>query len=338
MAVTLTIIGLGQIGTSIGLALNAQTHLLTRRGYDKQLGVTRKAEKMGALDKVYINLPNAVRDADIVLMALPLHEIRATLEIILPDLKEGAVVMDTSPVKGALAQWAADLLPAERYYIGLTPVINPNYLQTPELGQDAARPDLFQNSPMLIAAPPNTASTAVKLAADLTRLLQATPLFVDLAEIDSLMASTDTLPKLIAAALVNATVNQPGWHEGRKLAGRAYTEATAPVLLNNDPQALRNSALLNQQNVLRALDSFMGALQTLREDIANQNANALDERLLRAHENREHWWKQRFAADWTLPDTPKLELPNASEVFSRLLGINRRKPIFPSDNKPKSGK
>lgn len=336
MAVTLTIIGLGQIGTSIGLALGTQTHLLTRRGYDKQLGAARKAEKMGALDKVYINLPNAVRDADIVLMALPLHEIRATLEIILPDLKEGAVVMDTSPVKGALAQWAADLLPAQRYYIGLTPVINPSYLQTPELGQEAAHPDLFKNTPMLIAAPPNTASAAVKLAADLTRLLQATPLFVDLVEIDSLMASTDTLPKLIAAALVNATVNQPGWHEGRKLAGRAYTEATAPVLLNSDPQALRNSALLNQQNVLRALDSFIGALQALREDIANQNVTTLDERLLRAHASREHWWKQRFAADWTLPDTPKLELPNASEVFSRLLGMNRRKPVFPADDEAKS--
>ena len=65
MAVQLTIVGLGQIGTSVGLALADQTELVYRRGHDREHSAARRAEKMGALDKVSINLPSAVSEADI---------------------------------------------------------------------------------------------------------------------------------------------------------------------------------------------------------------------------------------------------------------------------------
>jgi prephenate dehydrogenase len=76
MAVNITIIGLGQIGTSVGLALADKTELVYRLGHDRELGKARKAKKMGALDKVSLNLPSAVRDADLVLLALPVGSVR----------------------------------------------------------------------------------------------------------------------------------------------------------------------------------------------------------------------------------------------------------------------
>ncbi|GAB4533899.1 MAG: hypothetical protein Fur0018_23550 [Anaerolineales bacterium] len=324
MSVELTIIGIGQIGASIGLSLKAHTNLLHRRGYDKELGFARRAQARGALDKVYINLPNAVSGADIILLALPMSEIRKTLEIIAPDLKEGAVVMDTSPVKSAVAAWAQELLAPERYYIGLTPVLQPAYLYSAEFGDEAARADLFQNTPMLIAAPPGTASEAVKLAADLTRLLGATPLFTELVEVDSLMAGTHILPQLLAAALVNATADQPGWLEGRKLAGRAYTEVTAPLGRMMSAQALADAAILNRANMLRVMDTFISALTYLRADIEREDHAALSERLTRAGQARERWWGQRLRADWSSAEQPEVKLPSASQIFSRFLGIQRK--------------
>jgi prephenate dehydrogenase len=326
MTVRITIVGLGQIGTSVGLALKEQGDVLERRGYDRELGISRQAEKLGALDKVYINLPNAVSDADIVFLALPMHEIHETLKTIAPDLHDGAVVIDTAPVKGVVAAWSAELLPEGCYYVGLVPVINPAYLHIVDSGLDAAREDLFRDTPMLIASPPGTASAAVKLAADLTRLLGATPLFAELVEIDSLMAATHVLPQLIAAALVNATVDQPGWHEGRKLAGRPYAEVTGPIAHMGSPEALAESSLLNQDNVLRTLDSFIGALQSMRADIVAQEPKKLQNRLRRAFEGRSRWWRERLAADWSSEQMPRTELPTASEVFGRLLGFGRRHP------------
>ena len=79
MTVNLTIIGLGQIGTSVGLALADQSEVVFRLGHDREISKARKAEKMGALDKVSINLPSAVREADLVLLALPVDQIRDRL-------------------------------------------------------------------------------------------------------------------------------------------------------------------------------------------------------------------------------------------------------------------
>lgn len=326
MTVKITILGLGQIGTSVGLALKEKSELLERYGYDKELGIARQAEKRGAVDKVFINLPNSVSDADIVLLSLPINEMHDTLRTIAPELKEGAVVLDTAPVKGIMAKWAGELLTGERYYVGLVPVINPAYLHAVDTGQDAAHEDLFRGTPMLIASPPNTASAAIKLAADLTRLLGATPLFAEIVELDSLMASTHILPQLLAAALVNVTIDQPGWHEGRKLAGRPYAEVTGPIAYMSKPEAISGSALLNRENMLRTLDSYIASLQSIRNDIADENEESLTERMRRAREGRERWWRQRLTADWASEQAPLPEMPHASEIFGRLLGLGRKNP------------
>ncbi len=75
------------------------------------------------------------------------------MQLIAEDLKEGAVVMDTGPAKEIASAWAEELFPAGRYYIGLTPVLNPRYLHATESGIEAAHPDLFQGGLMAIVTP-----------------------------------------------------------------------------------------------------------------------------------------------------------------------------------------
>jgi prephenate dehydrogenase len=325
MTVQITIVGLGQIGASIGLALAEKKDLVLRAGHDKEYRIAQQAQKMGALDKISFNLPSLIRDADIVLLALPVDHIQETLKIIAPDLKEEAVVMDTAPVKEVVASWAKEILPPNRYYVGLTPVLNPAYLHEHESGLEAAHADLFRDGMMVIVAPPNTASEAVKLASDLSRLLGATPLFADPVEIDSLMAATHILPQLLAAALLNITVDQPGWREGRKIAGRAYSEVTGTLVYQGEAGALCTSALLAQENMVRVMDSAIAALQAMRTDIKNQDAEALTERLERARSGRESWWSQRLNANWLSDEMgSQTEMPRASDVFGRLMGLNRR--------------
>lgn len=324
MAVQITIVGLGQIGASMGLALANRQEQLLRVGHDREVQIARRAEKMGALDKVDLNLPHAVRGADVVILALPVDQIRPTMEIIAPDLKEGAIVMDTAPIKDAVSRWAAALIPAGRYYIGLTPVLNPEYLHENAAGLDAAHADLFHDGLMAIVTPSNTHSDAIKLAVDLTTLLGATPFFIDSLELDGLMASTHLLPQLVAAALASATMDQPGWQEGRKVAGRAYAEGTAPTVHLDDVEALREAALHNRENVLRLLGNTISALMAIRGDIEAMDGKALDDRLGQARRGRARWWQERMSADWLTANAPAIVLPENPGLLGRLFGIGHR--------------
>jgi prephenate dehydrogenase len=321
MTIQLTIIGLGQIGASIGLSLASQKEVIRRVGHDKDPNASKRARDLGALDKVEFNLHAAVENADLVLLTMPTDQIHETLELIAGDLKEGAVVMDTAAVKEIVATWAEALLPAERYYVGLTPVLNPSYLHSTDSGLDGAHADLFKGGLIAISAPARTASDAVKMAADLTRLLGAAPLFADPLEMDGLMAATHLLPQLMAAGLLNATLDQPGWREGRKVAGRPYAEATGPIVHLGTSQGLAADVMLNRENIRRMLDSTLAALITIRGDIDAQDEAALAERLERARRGREFWWNQRQSGDWASGEIPPSEMPSASSVFGSLFGL-----------------
>ena len=324
MTVQITIVGLGQIGASIGLALAGRQELVYRVGHDREIGIARRVEKMGGLDKVAINLPAAVREADIVMLSLPVDQIRDTLTIIKEDLKAGAVVMDTSPTKQAVMSWAAEIIPAECHYIGLMPAVNPLYLHEVQTGIEAAHADLFHNSLVAIVAPPMAHSEAIKLAADLVKLLGAAPLFADLMELDGLMAKTQILPQLMAAALLDATLDQPGWAEARKLAGKSYAQVTAPILIPTEARSLQATAMLNQVNVVRLLDELVASLQAMRAEIAGEDSPGLNRRLEHARHGREEWWNQRLASRWPEDEAPSVKPPTSAEIFGSLIGLRKR--------------
>jgi prephenate dehydrogenase len=325
MAIQITIIGLGQIGASVGLALGDQKNIITRVGHDKEPEVSRRAKQIDAVDRTEYNLFSAVAGADLVLLTLPTDQIKETLKLIGPELREGAVVMDTALAKETVGEWASQYLPAERHYIGLIPIINSAYLHELDTGIEAAHVDLFQKGLMAIVSQPDTNPEAIKLAADLTRLIGSTPLFADAAEMDGIIASTHLLPQILAAALLNVTVDQPGWYEGRKLAGRAYAEATSAMLQPTSPESLASSAIYNPENTIRVINGLIAVLHNMRDDLQNQDIQSLTERLERAQTGREIWWNQRQADDWVNEEFPGTgELPKAGDVFGNLLGIRRK--------------
>jgi prephenate dehydrogenase len=327
MPLQITIIGLGQVGASIGLALAKIKDQAVRVGNDREPGITRQAEKLGAIDRSTINLPSAVKDADVVILAVPVDEIRETLETIAQDLKPGAVLIDTSPVKSQVMAWANELLPGnDRYFIALTPSLNPAYLMEADAGLESAHADLFQKSLFLITTLPGVDESAVNLASSLIQVLGATSLFADDVESEGLLAYSRVLPQLVSAALVNATTKQTGWREARKLAGQAYAQATEPVLHFDETTDLGKTALFNRDNTVRMLDQMLIELRELRDEIADQDAEAVKKRLAQAQENRAVWWKQRLTADWEPSPSKDVRMPTGGDVLGKLfLGMRPKK-------------
>jgi prephenate dehydrogenase len=322
MTVKISIIGLGQIGASIGLALANHKDQVSTLGYDSASEVTRKAQKMGVVEDVGHNLSAAVKGADVVVLALPVDQVYETLKSIARDVREQGLVIDTAPIKQVVADWAKELLPQGRHFIGLTPALNPLLLDDTATGIDAARADLFKNGTMAVTAPHGTATEAYKLAVGFASLLGARTYFADLAEVDGIMAAVHTFPALAAAALAETVIEQPGWADIRKLAGRPFVSALRPLDLE-ETAALAEAARQNRVNTVRMLNDYIAKLQSWRDEIDGEKKKSLQGRLELVNKARSQWRKARADGDWQAMETLEQEIPTFSELWVQQLGLGK---------------
>lgn len=319
MAGQIAIIGLGQIGASVGLALKKANSSLRRVGFDKNAGVLAAAEALDAVDQGVRRLSDAVRGSDIVLLSLPLAEIPEMLKHMAGHFKESAVVIETSPIKAALVKTFQEGLPEGRYFIGLVPAVTPEALGDSDTGLKAARPDLFRRTVMMIDLPHGSPEEVEQLAINFVRLLGAKPMLADLAESDGLMTTSHILPQLTAAALLHATVDQPGWSDGRKLAGKPFVSVTGGMAYYDDPASLKAAVLSNPGSVVHALDVLIAALTGLREDVQSGDEQAIGERLQMAFEARERWLTERSSAEWLREGGDSTDVPNVGDQMMQML-------------------
>ena len=313
MTIRLAIIGLNQVGASIGLALSRYPEDLTCVGYDEEPGVARAAAKMGAVSKSYLTLLNCVQAAKVIILACPLDEVRENLSIIAQFAPKGVTVIDCSPVKRQAAQWAKEILPAGVYFTGWTLALNPEHLYDPAVGLEAARADLFDNSYVGITDPPGTPEEVLMLSSDLVALLDGKPFFIDALEADGLIAMGHELPRVVALALLLATVDSPGWFEARKLASDDYAKATLPVLSVGEREELGLGMRLNRDNITRLIDDLIQALTRVRSHLDEESAEALQKDLEHAIHQRLLWLEQRRLMNWDSPgrdDQPRAERPS----------------------------
>ena len=319
------IVGLSKIGASLGLALSRYPEALTVVGYDEDPKIAKAAEKMGAINKGFLALHRCVRESKLVILACPLDDVRNYLTLIAEVGTPGIVVIDTSPNKTRVAAWAQEILPEGMYFTGWTLSINPEHLHGPELGVDAARPDLFENSLIGITDPPGTPEKVLTLSSDLIGLLDAKPFFVDSIEADGLIALGHELPRLTALALILATVDAPGWHEGRKLAGPDFAKASLPILSVNEREDLGLSLRMNQENVIRLIGDLITALERVREHLVTGEEEALRKDLKRALHERLLWLEQRKKMTWTPAVFSDQDKPKAPSFLGDWLGskLNR---------------
>ena len=328
MTAQITIIGLGQVGASIGMALGENKATARRVGFDRDPAVANAALTLGVVDEIK-RLPDATQNADIVLLCLPLAEMRETLKKIGPVLKAGAVVMDTAPIKSQMTEWVQEFIPQGRFYLGLVPSLTAEALSAPESGLNAARPDLFKKTVMVVDVPPGTPEEVEKLGFGFARMLGAKPMLANLAESDSLMAAIHLLPQLASVALIHATIDQPGWAESRKLTGGAFAAVTRGAADFDDAASLKTASLVNRDSVLRSLDLMLASLTALRDEIAEDEEQNLTERFDQAFEARQRWLDERTVAPWLQEGGEGYDITDFGEqVMNMLFGssiVNRMK-------------
>jgi prephenate dehydrogenase len=317
---TITVIGAGVIGASMGLAFKQEKEPLRLIVHDKELSQAQAAVKRGAFDKAEWNLINACEPADLIILALPLSAIRPTLEAIAPYLKPGVVITDTARLKASVLTWANELLPAHVHFIGGDPLV-----YAPGIGLEHATKELFRQRLYCLTPAPQADESAVQSMVGIVSLLGAKPFFLDAVEHDGLVAAVDTLPTLVSAALLETVVGQSSWRELRKLAGRAFEQVSAGA--SGDPDSLRDSLLANKEVLLHWLDSYLGQLQQFRALLVEANAaEALAQKLDHAVVERHNWLVDYHRGSFDDPDLalPPLEKRGLMQQLVGLGGLGKR--------------
>lgn len=325
-AQTVSILGLGRVGASIGLALKASGFELDIVGYDVDRDVGRRAKEIGAIDKTNWNLLNAASAGDIIVLALPFKDIEGALALMGEDISTQALIIDLSSLKVPGLKWADKHL-KRGHYVGASLVLSAEMLTDSRLTIDAADAELFQNSVYCVMPSPEVDPKAVETAVNFGRLIGATPFFLDAQEYDSLVHGIETGPGLLSAAMFRAVQQSTGWRDILRFAGLPFALATTSL----DSQDLAHLALQDKDASLRWIDGVLKELTEVRRWVAEGELERLELILDELAIERARWLHSRAQNDW-MEDDDKPDLNQMGGIGGQFFGMLGRRGGDKSEN------
>ena len=290
MALSMTIVGLGLVGSSIGLALKQARAEIEIVGHDQDSSVAKRAHKAGAVDRTEWNLITACEGAGLILLSTPLSEVKKTLKAVASYLKQGCVVTDTASLKVPVLQWARESLPDTSHFIGGHPIIN-----KPGTDGEAPSAELLSGSVYCLTPSSDATPEALQSVSGLAEAVGAKPYFLDAAEHDGLITAVEQMPLLLALVLQETAGTSPSRREMIQLSGHSFLQVTG--LLTEEARTLAEPFLLNSDNAVRWLDALAGRISDLRSMLAKQDREGLQQFLTAVLEARSSWRREIFEGE-----------------------------------------
>ena len=277
----LALIGIGLIGSSIALAARksgAARHVAINSRTPKTL---RRAELLGLGDSYHADPADAVRDADCVILCVPVGASGEVAKAIASSLKPGAIVSDVGSVKASVIAQVVPHLPDGVHFVPAHPVAGTEYS-----GPDAGFAELFENRWCILTPPPGTSPEAVERLHDFWRRLGANVEIMTAEHHDLVLAITSHVPHLIAYNIVGTaadleTVTQS---EVMKYSAGGFRDFTR--IAASDPTMWRDVFLHNREAVLEMLGRFSEDLTALQRLIRYGEGDRLHELFTRTREIR----------------------------------------------------
>ena len=272
----IALIGFGLIGGSIARAARAQglagEIVTTARSKETRARV----RELGLVDAVVESNAEAVRDADLVILGIPVGACGAVAEEIAGHLKPGAIVSDVGSVKGAVVREMAPHLPAGIHFVPAHPVAG-----TEHSGPDSGFAELFINRWCILTPPEGTDPDAVERLRAFWAALGARVEIMTPDHHDLVLAITSHLPHLIAYTIVGTAdeLAQVTSSEVIKFSAGGFRDFTR--IAASDPIMWRDVFLANKEAVLEMLGTFNEDLSKLTRAIRRGDGEALFEHFTR---------------------------------------------------------
>lgn len=275
------LIGTGLIGGSLGWALkenNLAGHIIC---YDLNPEASLEALKKGAADYRAKTINEAVDEADLIVLAVPVLGTIETLKEILPLVKKNTLITDVGSTKGAIMGAIEQILPPGVHYIGGHPMAG-----SEESGIKGADPALLENAIYVLTPGPGVPKSVLEKLSLLLEKTGAQPLVLDPLHHDRIVALVSHLPHVVAATLVRS-VALSGDEDSeliRTLAAAGFRDTTRVAL--GSPEIWRDICLSNRWALLTAIKKFKANLSFIEEYLNEIDKEAIEKYLSQARDYR----------------------------------------------------
>ncbi len=279
----LAVVGVGLIGGSLARALRAAGAVDEVVGCGRGRANLERALELGVVDHWTQDPAIAVEGADLVLLAVPLGAMAATMAAMRGRLGPRTILTDAGSAKGSVVE------DARRVFGGLPPNFVPGHpiAGTERSGVDASFQELFRHRRVILTPLPETDPVAAARVADMWRCCGAQVSFMEVQHHDEVLAATSHLPHMLAYGLVDSLSRMQANDEIFRYAAGGFRDFTR--IASSSPEMWRDICVANRQALSLMLERFALELADLASIIRAGDADRLLQIFQRAKAARDRY-------------------------------------------------
>jgi prephenate dehydrogenase len=278
-----TLVGVGLLGGSLGLALRKRGLAGEVCGYVRREASIAECLEAGAVHRATVDLAEAVRGADLIVLCTPLLRMGELAKQITRDVKKSALVTDVGSVKGAIVSELEPIFSAKgAAFVGSHPMAG-----SEKMGVSAARADLFLNAACVVTISDSSVTEKVEETEALWREVGGRVIRLEPETHDLLVSRSSHLPHVLAAQLANFVLDPMSAPEQSKLCANGFRDSTR--IAAGSPEMWRDIVVMNRKHVLDAVKRFGVGLEEFRALLERNDPAELEEYFKRAKELRDEW-------------------------------------------------
>ena len=288
----LAIIGIGLIGGSLSLALKQSGSVKHVVGFSRKASTRSEAMSLGVIDSAVSSIADAIQNADIVVLAVPVGAIADALISIAPYVKDNMIITDVGSVKSQVVD-AAKLALGDKFrqFVPGHPISG-----TEKSGPAAAFAELYQEHKVVLTPTKQTDEVAIKKVRNMWKAAGAEVSIMTAEHHDDVLAATSHLPHLLAFNLVDMLAEEGGdVAEVLRYAAGGFRDFSR--IASSDPEMWRDISLTNSTAILSLLKKYQHQMSLLQQAIEQQDADYLIAVFERAKQARDTCFNEQNLKD-----------------------------------------
>ena len=269
------------MGSSLALALKQAGYVKSVTGYGRNIDNLRLGVELGVLDEYQTNIQETVKDADVVVIAVPLGAIDEVFEAISTAISTDVVLTDVGSAKATVVESARNRLGDKiSQFVPGHPIAG-----TERSGVEAGFATLYQDRKIILTPIAETSAQALKVIENMWLACSAEVESMDVNHHDRVLAATSHLPHMLAFSLVSHLSKMSDQDEIFSYAAGGFRDFTR--IASSDPVMWRDICLANSDALLDLITGYQHELDIIARAISEHDAQALYESFKDAKHTRD---------------------------------------------------
>ena len=259
-------IGMGLINSSLARDLKIKKFYLSSSAYSRKISTLKKIKKLKLVDFASSNVEKIIKEADIIIVGIPVAAYQEVFKKICNHIKPGAIITDVGSVKKEVINSVKKYIPKNVDFVPGHPIAG-----TEKSGPESGFAGLFKNGWCILTPNKNTSKNSVKIIKYMWQLVGMKVDIMDSNYHDEVLAITSHIPHIIAYSIVGTIANLQTTikKEVIKYAASGFRDFTR--IAASDPIMWRDIILYNRQSILKMLNLFKKDLSKLEHAIENND-------------------------------------------------------------------